>query len=223
MLIGITGEARHGKDTVGMLMLGHKSMMHHTRYALADKIKFFLRMSFFAPLTMEQCKEGTQDFVTTRESLHVATQSVLREALELYGVTVDEAVESLVGVLEDNFDVTTTDTGHIKFHGSWRRLLQKVGTEFGRGIDDNFWLFWMPEEDRVITDVRRDNEAEAIINRGGVIVKVIDPRKGSVVTSHVSESGINPDLVTHIIVNDGTIEDLAKQVKSVMKQISKGE
>jgi hypothetical protein len=75
---------------------------------------------------------------------------------------------------------------------------------------DNFWVHRVLKDirvnarDYVITDVRFDNEALAIIERGGVIVKIIRPDAGldGAEGAHVSEKGVSESLITAAIIND---------------------
>lgn len=100
-----------------------------------------------------------------------------------------------------------------------RQLLQLLGTEFGRGmIRDDVWIqrtmmrLDPSEAGYAITDVRFDNEAEAICDRGGSIVEVVRPGSACLrddTACHSSEAGIRRDYIARTILNDGTLEDLA--------------
>ena len=62
----------------------------------------------------------------------------------------------------------------------------------------------------VFFDVRFDNEAEAIKERGGYIIEVRNSRVPKLEGSHASEQGINPKYVDGIFHNEGTLQDLYK-------------
>jgi hypothetical protein len=100
-----------------------------------------------------------------------------------------------------------------------RRMLQTLGTEWGRGlIDDDIWIKHLLRRidasgsPVAVSDVRFDNEAAAIRGRGGIIVEVVRPEPLSGVSSearnHSSESGISSAFVDVVIVNGGTVNDL---------------
>lgn len=98
-----------------------------------------------------------------------------------------------------------------------RRLLQRMGTEVGREtIGQNTWVDATlrnvsETDDLVITDCRFRNEAKAIIDLGGEIWRIERPGYGPV-NNHSSEVDMD-DFDFHLtIVNDGSIEDLARQV-----------
>jgi hypothetical protein len=107
-----------------------------------------------------------------------------------------------------------------------RRLLQTSGVAARKLFGDDFWinqsfsgLSLFGEANYVITDVRFENEAEAIrkydnsqlwrVKRSGV-----DP-----VNAHVSESQMDGYHVDQILTNNGTIEDLQKIVNLRMQSL----
>lgn len=68
----------------------------------------------------------------------------------------------------------------------------------------------------VITDVRYPNEARAIKDAGGVLVKVT--RKGNPV--HGSDKHMPPDYPwDHVIANDGSLRDLYFKVASLLEHL----
>lgn len=101
--------------------------------------------------------------------------------------------------------------------GSRRVLLQTLGTEWGRTLDQDFWLKIL--EARInssrfdvvmVTDVRFDNEAKLIHDRGGFIINI--ERPGFAPKEHASEKGIDPKYVDLTIVSDGTEEEFKNWV-----------
>jgi hypothetical protein len=139
------------------------------------------------------------------------------------------------------------DNAHHKLIKTTPRLLmQLLGTEAGREIiHPNIWvnaLFadYKPVGDNllegevrkvrkedliypswIITDVRFPNEAKAIKDRGGILIRVErdyalrggpeDPK-----TQHYSETALDKYKEwDYVIVNDGTIEELIKKVKKL--------
>lgn len=223
-LIGITGQARHGKDTVGKMLLSH--MPAATRFAYADKIKEFLLEAVASGESMEQNKEGSVLFLTSRAELETAMLNTLHLGLMQYAVPVKEAVDALVDVLKAHHgNLQELHDGRIVFTSSWRKLFQITGTEWAREtFGERFWIDpWLPKENAVITDVRghgatehRDIEAQSIIDNGGVVIRVFDPRIGEAVRSHSSESGISDAVVAHTIINDGSLEELEDKVKAFL-------
>lgn len=104
-----------------------------------------------------------------------------------------------------------------------RELLQTLGTEWGRKtINDKIWINICLERiaidggDVVVTDVRFDNEAEALMLAGADIWQVTRPNVAPV-AEHESENGISPDLVDAVINNDSSLEYLKERVEREME------
>lgn len=225
-LIGITGPARHGKDTVGQMLLSH--MPHSTRFAFADALKGFLLEAFDFGEHYKDNKEGEVLFLTSRGNIETAMLNTLHKGIMMYGVDVKEATGNFVDILRKHHgNFHELHDGRILFTSSWRKMFQLTGTEWGRQtIDEMFWIDpWLPDEECVITDVRghgdskefRNVEAEAIIKRGGIVIRVVDPRKeGTPIREHASEAGIDESLITETIKNNGTLEELEGKVRNFM-------
>ncbi len=92
-----------------------------------------------------------------------------------------------------------------------RHAMQTLGTEWGRdSIGQSFWINrWgdkvQQHKNVVVDDVRFDNEAKAIKERGGEVLHIVRGERSS---DHASENGISPELVAFVIENNGTISDL---------------
>lgn len=110
-----------------------------------------------------------------------------------------------------------------------RGLLQRVGTEGGRQIlGERVWVDeWerrvtrlAPNARVIATDVRFPNEAAAIRERGGVIVKIDNPRLADD-DNHASEqsmTSIHPDAV---VVNDRDVVDLQAEFVHVVGELQR--
>lgn len=181
MLIGLTGAAGAGKDTVAAhLFKGHGCL----KLALADPL--YAMISAMTGLPVE--KMGDRK--------------------------VKEADIAWIGA-------------------SPRRLLQTLGTEWGRGtLGDDIWIKGLfrridkyseivKAANFVVTDVRFANEAQAIRARGGRIVEIVRPRPLAGVPEearqHSSEAGIPDELVDVSIVNDTDVAGLLARVDKALE------
>lgn len=93
-----------------------------------------------------------------------------------------------------------------------RVAMQTLGTEWGREmIDSNLWVrrcITMAQREKyaVISDVRFDNEAKAIIESGGFIFKIERPDGNIIKTAnHSSEKGIDTGYISGTILNEGEL------------------
>ena len=101
-----------------------------------------------------------------------------------------------------------------------RMLMQMIGTEFGRDmVHPNLWVNSLMNEYKrqkwLITDVRFFNEAKAIKDRGGILIRV--NRDSDSKDSHVSEN----ELITYkdwdyVIDNNYSLSELILRVKQIM-------
>lgn len=98
-----------------------------------------------------------------------------------------------------------------------RRVLQRLGTDAVRTMDPDFWVrAAMREVDvrrldlgaRIImTDVRFPNEADAIRERGGILLRLWRP-EAIVADAHSSETALDDYPDDAIVSNEGTPEEL---------------
>ena len=172
-LIGLTGRASAGKDTLAQLL---HSRYDYVRYAYADPLRTLLNERFgWKPAQWED-----------------------REWKE-YALA-DEA------------------GGY-----SPRSWMQWLGTEVLRTYAgyDIFVRLAFTNWDKhpypmVISDVRFSNEAQAIINRGGMILEVTREGTGAL-NDHVSERTLHEDLFHGTVSNNGTREQLLHVATHLLK------
>lgn len=100
-----------------------------------------------------------------------------------------------------------------------RALLQEWGTELRRAEDPDYWVKRWAETVATTTapgivtpDVRFENEARAVRQAGGYLVRVVRP--GLTPDSHVSEAFQQQYQAWDVeLVNDGTVADLDARVR----------
>jgi hypothetical protein len=177
MIIGLSGYARSGKDTVAELLC--------LNYG-------FKRVSFADPM---------------------------REAI----LTLNPKIDSITHV---SHHVEDYGWEIAKQNPEIRRLLQVFGTDVGRRMfGENVWIDMAfkhiePDERIVFADVRFPNEAEAIKLRGGNVIR-INRHNHSAVNTHKSETAMDNYMFSHVLYNDGTIDDLAENLFMLMRSAFK--
>ncbi len=139
--------------------------------------------------------------------------------------------ETLVGMFPGHLTQKHFEDRELKeavipgIEASPRKLAQVLGTEFGRAINPDLWV-WMLDQRRhrywpggfsgyyVVSDVRFENEAEYIRGNGGAIIHVERPgATGAVgVSGHASERGIIAAQGDYLFENCGSIEDLEEKL-----------
>jgi len=117
-----------------------------------------------------------------------------------------------------------------KYNKSPREILQWFGTDVMRSLYDDIWVEAIFNKLKsgyyenniikngfVITDVRFPNEVRFINLLGGKVVHVIRPNQEEIKSNqHSSETSIDIEDNEFILMNDGTIEDLEKEVDDMI-------
>ena len=119
---------------------------------------------------------------------------------------------------------TFKNTLDARFGCTPRQFMQRLGTEVGRNMDPDLWLkAWAatvhdtPEERGiVVTDVRFHNEAQAIRDAGGLLIRIKRPVADAAPVEHESEAHVD-DLGAPLTVNNtGSHEDLWAKLESLL-------
>lgn len=109
-----------------------------------------------------------------------------------------------------------------------RDILQKIGTNMFRNYVPDTWTqnhrLRSESHDRVVaSDLRFLNEAAAIRKRGGIVVRVFDPRKpvdgGDESTKHASEMEMDQIKADFEIINDGSINELHSKMYDIYQRM----
>jgi len=174
MIIGLSGYAQVGKDTVARILVEDHGF---TRLAFADIIKNAVY---------------TLDPIITLEGIR------LGHLVDAHGWEIAKQFPEV------------------------RRLLQVMGSEVGRElIDPQVWIEITmhgitKERDIVISDVRFKNEAEEIKYQGGDIWRISRIEKDAPVNAHRSETELDEWNFDEYLANNGTIEDLRKEIGGLL-------
>lgn len=186
-LIGLSGYAQTGKDTVGEILVRDHG------YRL------------------------------------VSPSNVLREFLYAQELFLHGGPDEFGGWQPPTFLNTVVDTHGWemarRLYPEIRVLQQKTGTEAGREVlHYDVWLAamadrFMPGAPHVSASVRFHNEAQFVLDRGGIVVRVNRPGVEPV-NAHASDTMMDDWNFDYVIDNDGTLEDLAAKVADVLADVA---
>lgn len=110
-----------------------------------------------------------------------------------------------------------------------RTAMQFIGTDIVRNKigdivpkaknNNDFWIMcfekrYDDKKNIVISDVRFENEANFILEKGGFIIKIVRDIKST--DTHISEAGCNSDKIKYIIENNGTLEHLYGKLDNIL-------
>lgn len=220
MLIGLSAKKQCGKDTI-CTIIEAIDVYYNTRFVPSDDLHDFVKQCLF--------KRRLDSLSVSRDIVSSWTRESFAKKLRrcLYIITDDDRIFA-------SDDKTKNELSNIKDpNGNYytiRQLLQKFGTEVGRNISPNLWVEALMndyikakldgyEEDWIITDVRFENEANAIRENNGILIRI--NRNTNLKDEHLSETALdnykNFDLV---IDNNGTIDELIDKVYDFMKNFN---
>jgi hypothetical protein len=133
-----------------------------------------------------------------------------------YGIKIDDVVR-----LRDVIDeYGWNGYKETQYSDEIRRLMQVLGTDCGRGLlGDSIWidatLGQADHQNLVVADCRFPNEAQAIVDRGGIIIRIEKDGLGPV-NDHPSETAMDGYNWDWIIWNDWSIDSLHQQIRDIV-------
>lgn len=218
-LIGINGYKRSGKGTVATILSeNHPGVVYEVGFA--DKLKMLgaFALGFDRP---------------PRDQV-----ALMDRAKELWTLRVTEPQ-----IADGDFPGPAVEPGVEIHYTTGREYLQELGTRARELFGSDFWVDQVlprplevnmggvsggrrndyglgrmyPDIDVVaITDLRFENEAQRVLDLGGVIWRVNRP--GTESDGHASEQRLPDNLVTHEIDNSGDLDDLSDEVYIAMQE-----
>lgn len=223
--VGISGRKRQGKDTAATFIGDWCSVHGHpcSRRAFADIVRECIVESMPFEVDLEYFDfTGDSSYDRDRDDvLKCFSQEQKHDIME-------EWVDSFVSLLgesgyQPHCDIPKFESGDVTI----RRLLQYFGTDVGKNcFDSNIWIdmtlcrFEKSVGYIILSDVRFDDEAEAIRNRGGIIIEVFMNTE-TVDDSHASEAGISDHLIDIRVENRyGYVSEFASRIKNIVENIN---
>lgn len=200
LILGLAGNAGSGKDLVADRLVNNHGF---TKMSFADPMKRFCRFAFglYRETLWGPSEERNKDVEVDEKFWLTAIDSYRAELFEiLSAVPHDRMVQASVGL----FDWLSNLRQNYKRKVSARTILQTLGTEWGRSIDENMWSKYalntiryideqglgytqptgvfrgagLPKIDKiVITDHRFANEIQNTQAAGGYVIKIIRKAK----------------------------------------------
>ena len=227
MIVGINGYSGSGKDTIGIIIQ-------------------YLNCSNVGEVSIEEaCKDYEQHAWWLEDQSEWEVMKFAGKlkdiASHLTGIDIEkfEDQEFKKTNLSSDWDVPaeiSLSDGKILIGKlrplTVREFLQNLGTNAMRnGLHDNVWVNALMADYKlieygddeqghypnwVITDVRFPNEAKAIKDKEGIILRVDKPGIGPI-NDHPSETGLDDWKFDYRIVNNSDLFDLKENIKSILK------
>lgn len=183
-IIGLIGKKRSGKDTFGS---GLVELHDFQRVAFADP----LREALLAQDPMVGINGSIERLRKLEPGLAPSQYVRLSRLIQVVGW---EVAKDLVPEV--------------------RRLLERLGTDSIRRLDDTFWVriaverIKSSEKPVVVTDVRFPNEADTIRDLGGIVLRVMRPSLGAQEGEHECETALDDYREDGTIYNNYDLRNL---------------
>jgi dephospho-CoA kinase len=165
-IIGISGKIGSGKNYLSQKI---KSELERLGFTTSES-------SFAAHL------KGELDSIIDNARLSLSKGEDYYSSVKVTSGKLDmseEEVSMLMGFIEKDVKTDENVNAHSRRKGI-RVALQKLGTEVRRSKDENYWVKAfhkdLPEVDFIlVTDVRFPNEADSIIDKNGIVIRLEIP------------------------------------------------
>ena len=228
MIIGINGKIGSGKDTIGSII---QCLINHPKVTNKD----LLWMIENNVVAEEYSKCEIKKFAGKLKEIASLLTGIDVEKFE------DQEFKKLE--MPECWN-RLQQSGRSKVWASmtYRQFLQELGTEAMReGLHTNVWVNALFADYKplgktfkdvspvtgnvtfdtvglfpnwIITDMRFPNEMEAVVEKGGITIRVVRP--GTSTGTHPSEIALDGHIMHYEIINDGTIEDLIEKVREIL-------
>ena len=210
-LIGISGRAGAGKDTVAK-MLQYLTLSDYS-YTRTNQLSYNQWLQINEVTNSKTFQDYTIKDISDWQIIRFADK-------------VKDIVCTLIDCTRGDLEKEEFKTKNVLCGYSPRQLLQLVGTDFGRNvIHKDIWVnltFRNYDEYSkwLISDVRFKNELEIIQKNKGIVIRVIRPELESM-DQHESEVNLkdNDDIYDYVIYNDGNINSLLEEVAKLYQTL----
>jgi hypothetical protein len=211
MIIGISGKKHSGKNTIGLII-----QWLITQKYIIDTPKTHLRLQPF--------NEWSTHLSKYLQDVESGWQ------IRAYADAVKDCASIMTGIARTMWDSADFKEAYYLNNPKLknRDILTKIG-DVGREINPEMWINTLFLDykadmmaiypDWIICDVRYPNEADAIINNGGFIIRVTrDEENVNTFNSHASE--LSMDLYNQVVnvYNNSTIDDLISKIKLILTE-----
>lgn len=209
MIIGISGRAGAGKDTLAEIFI---KKFNFKRVSFADSLKEVCSEAFCIPLATFH--DNTKKDVAFESPLQVNIDHMQSLVMLLKGAGCAPSQAQIDNLLDDGLSMQFV---------SPRDLLQRVGTNLCRNhLGDEVWINIFKDKIQksqghtIVTDIRFLNERKVITDLEGVNILVVrDSLPPLPADAHESELlSVSPENIQVFVTNNGTVTSMHADLES---------
>jgi hypothetical protein len=229
MIIGINGYAGSGKDTVGTIIQYLKAKPQNT--SLEDVLDFPLTHQWWLEdMSTWEIKKWAGKLKAIASMLTGISQEKFEDQ-EFKKTNLGPEWNKTVRIFGEYYDGHVEDWTDVERPTSVRDFLQKLGTDAIRdGLHTNAWVNALMSDYKkidynddeqpeypnwIITDTRFPNEAQAIKDAGGLVIRVDRPGVKPI-NDHPSEVGLDGWKFDYKIANVSDLKALTGTVEMIL-------
>ncbi len=150
----------------------------------------------------------------------------LKDACKIMFCLNDEQIDgNLKEVIDPRFGISPRHMFQFMGTEVMRELFPKISEKYT--VKESFWIhrfkIWYndnKDKNIIVSDIRFQDEANAIKNLGGTLIKINNPRIQNI-DNHKSEKDVDNLQYDYIINNDETIENYYNNIEKLMTSIVK--
>lgn len=230
MIVGISAKMQCGKDTVGKIW-----QYLSDKYAISDGITLEEWLKEYEEIPYD-CNKTASTWEIKKFATKVKIVASILTGIPLADLENDNFKNSPLPkcwntIISEDDEITLTGVMTI------RELFQKIGTDaIRKNVHPDAWVNALMIDYKskcfntrkgfkitdypnwLITDVRFPNEAKAIKDKKGILIRV--ERKGCPTSEHLSETALDSYKDwDYVIDNSGTIDELLEQVRKIYYEV----
>jgi hypothetical protein len=221
-LIGISGKIGSGKDTVGSILQDYSddNAEDYQIKKFATKLKEIAALligcdvSDFEDREFKEKELGEEwNGLTPRKILQLLGTEAGREIIHP-NIWVNALFADYKHVWNDPDPIEGNDY-NITYRKDYPNTEESL-IHYGGGSEAEVFTREIEQSNWIITDVRFPNEAQAIKDRGGIVIRIERPGGESHCGgAHASETALDTYNFDYVIDNEGDIDELIEKVKQL--------
>jgi len=242
MIISVSGKIGSGKDTIGEIIqilthnesFSNENVLEHLKI---DAVKHYIGPVWELKKFAGKLKQivalltGCEPFQLENQEFKASNMSekwggmTYREFLQKVGT------DALRDKVHKEVWVNALFADYSKYinQATGNQVLLEDYVYYKNGLDSKAEIVTKQEPNWIITDTRFPNELAAVEERGGITIKVDRPYTTVVGVSgipatfsqtqfHSSETALDNSSFDYVILNNGTMEELIKEVRDILQK-----